>query len=138
MMKIKDMTIICLLLSLWALLIGEGLFYLNFTPLSFQGLGKVLGIGKWESWLFFFGFLFVLMLLISLVYQRLNRQQKSYHLRYHIVFCLVLFMILNLALSFVPSIFQKMNLLSEIALLTWVIFVFYTLLYSIFYRNLLE
>lgn len=135
-MKMRELFWLSFLLSLWGVVLGEGLYYGNFTPFSVVKLFRILPIRylyafllAWVSLFFFMYLLAFFILLFSPLYS---------HLRYQFVHCGILFIISNFALSFVPEIFQQMNFVSEIALFTWIIFVFYTFFYSIFYRNLIK
>lgn len=127
---------ICLILSLFALILQEGFFYLNFSPLSISSLGHELGFNSLVSFILFFLLLFLILIVIAIVIKRKRRRNIS--LIYCLLLSLIVYLIINLILSFYDLIYEKMNFLAQISLLTWTIFVFYTFFYSIFYDNLLE
>lgn len=126
---------ICLILSLFALILQEGFFYLNFSPLSIHALGQELGFNSLTSLILFFFLFFVILMIIAIV---IKRKRRNISLIYCLLLSLIIYLIINLLFSFIDVIYEKMDFLAQISLLTWTIFVFYTFFYSIFYDNLLE
>lgn len=135
-MKMRELFCLSFLLSLWAIVLGEGLYYGNFTPFSIVKLFRLLSFRYVYAFLLGWCSVFIFMFLLSFFVSFFPSLYA--HLRYQLVHCAVLFIIGNFALSFVPQIYRQMNFVSEIALFSWIIFVFYTFFYSIFYRNLIK
>ncbi len=127
---------ICLILSLFAIFLQEGFFYLNFSPLSIHDIGHELGFNTLTSFVLFFLLLFIILMFIAIIIKRKRRKKIS--LISCFLLSLIAYLIINLFLSFYNIIYEKMNFLAQISLLSWTIFVFYTFFYSIFYDNLVE
>lgn len=130
-MNIKRLLTLSIVLGIFSTLLEEGLFYCNFTCIRMSlflenitskyiyqfGLSCVLQIG----------FLFVIGGLYSLFPHQNGR------LRGLLVICTILFLVINTFLKFYTPLFHELGLLGEVSLFTWIIFVFYTIFYSILY-----
>lgn len=130
-MNIRRLLSLSIVLGIFSTLLEEGLFYCNFTCLRmtifFQNITSKYLEQFALSLLVQIFFLFVIGGVYSLFPHRNDK------LRGLFVMCGILFFIFNTILRFYTPLFFRLGLLGEVSLLTWIVFVFYTLFYSILF-----